>query len=140
MVGVIGCYFLYTQSFTHYIALPAITIGLLSAAVLNLNICGIVWLDAKVNKNTLAVVLGGKAVKLYHTLLIIIAFLSALGYFFFTTEKGLDYLPLIAFFPLFLNIITVFKNKEPRGLDSELKKVALSTFLFSVLFFATNFF
>ncbi|MBZ0328168.1 MAG: 1,4-dihydroxy-2-naphthoate octaprenyltransferase [Altibacter sp.] len=140
MVGVVGCYFLYTQSFQNYIALPAITIGLLSAAVLNLNNMRDRLADAKVNKNTLAVVLGGKAVKLYHALLIGIAFISALGYFFLIAEKGLDYLPLIAFLPLFLNIFTVFKNKEPRLLDPELKKVALSTFLFSVLFFATKFF
>jgi 1,4-dihydroxy-2-naphthoate octaprenyltransferase len=140
LVGVVGCYFLYTQAFDNYIVLPAITIGLLSAAVLNLNNMRDRLSDAKVNKNTLAVVLGGKAVKLYHALLIGIAFVSALGYFYLTADDGMDYIPLFAFLPLFLNIITVFKNKESRLLDPELKKVALSTFLFSVLFFASNFF
>jgi len=32
------------------------------------------------------------------------------------------------------NLKTVFQNKEPRKLDGELKKVALSTFLFAILF------
>ncbi len=140
IVGVAGCYFLYEQSLSNYILLPAITIGLLSASVLNLNNMRDRLADAKVNKNTLAVVLGGKAVKLYHALLISIAFLSALIYFFLKAEDHLDYLPLIAFIPLFLNVVKVFKNESPALLDPELKKVALSTFLFSVLFFVSNFF
>jgi len=41
---------------------------------------------------------------------------------------------LMAFIPLALNIKKVYLNNEPKRLDSELKKVALSTFLFAVLF------
>ena len=41
---------------------------------------------------------------------------------------------VIAFIPLIINLVTVYKNKEPKLLDSELKKVALSTFLFALLF------
>nr|CCG00181.1 hypothetical protein VIS_S3CNB120001 [uncultured Flavobacteriia bacterium] len=41
---------------------------------------------------------------------------------------------IIAFIPLIINLVTVYKNKEPKLLDSELKKVALSTFLFALLF------
>ena len=52
MVGVMGCYFLYTQSVLEYIFLPAVTIGLLSAAVLNVNNMRDRLADAKVNKNT----------------------------------------------------------------------------------------
>jgi 1,4-dihydroxy-2-naphthoate octaprenyltransferase len=33
-----------------------------------------------------------------------------------------------------INLVTVYKNKEPKLLDSELKKVALSTFSFALLF------
>ncbi|PKA84555.1 1,4-dihydroxy-2-naphthoate prenyltransferase [Ulvibacter sp. MAR_2010_11] len=140
IVGVMGCYFLYTQQVSNYIVLPAITIGLLSAAVLNLNNMRDRLTDAMVNKNTLAVILGEKPVKLYHALLIGIAFLSALVYFFLNATTLMEYLPLIAFIPVFLNVVTVFKNEAPALLDPELKKVALSTFLFSVLFFASNFF
>jgi len=35
---------------------------------------------------------------------------------------------------LLKNVITVSNNKIPAELDSELKKVALSTFLFAILF------
>lgn len=135
LVGVMGCYFLYTQQLSELIILPATTIGLLSAAVLNLNNMRDRLADAKVNKNTLAVALGETPVKLYHALLIVVAFLCALSYFFFNGTSWENYLPLIAFAPLFLNIRTVFRNQKPSLLDPELKKVALSTFLFAVLFF-----
>lgn len=139
-LGVIGGYYLYTLEIKDLILLPAITIGLLSTAVLNLNNMRDRMTDAAMNKITMAVLLGGKAVKLYHSLLIILAFLSALSYFVLTTEDLMDFIPLLAFIPLFINLITVLRNDEPSLLDPELKKVALSTFLFSVLFFASNFF
>ena len=140
LVGVVGCYYLYTQSFSNYIVLPAITIGLLSAAVLNLNNMRDRLADERVQKNTLAVVLGEKPVKLYHALLIVIAFLSAALYFYLTSKTWLLCIPLLAFVPLFLNVWIVFKNKAPALLDPELKKVALSTFLFSLLLLLTKIF
>lgn len=140
LVGVMGCYFLFTQTLTSFVALPAITIGLLSAAVLNLNNMRDRVEDKKVNKNTLAVVLGAKLSKLYHTLLIFIAFLSAVSYFFLKAEAAIHFIPLLAFIPLGLNIYVVFKTETPALLDPELKKVALSTFLFSLLFILTQFY
>lgn len=140
LVGVIGSYFLFTQQLNNYIVLPAVTIGLLSAAVLNLNNMRDRLEDAKVNKNTLAVVLGVPKVKQYHAFLIGSAFFVALFYFYATESTALQYLPLVAFIPLFINILKVYKNEVPKDLDPELKKVALSTFLFSVLFFSTVFF
>lgn len=140
LVGVMGCYFLFTQSLGDYILLPAITIGLMSTAVLNLNNMRDRAEDAKVNKNTLAVVLGESAVKHYHAALIIVAFLSAAVYFFLKMENWISFLPLIAFIPLFMNVLKVYKNNTPKNLDPELKKVALSTFLFAVLFSVAPFF
>ena len=40
----------------------------------------------------------------------------------------------IAFVPVIMNMVKVRQNKDPRALDSELKKVALSTFAFAILF------
>ena len=40
----------------------------------------------------------------------------------------------MAFIPLIKNMKTVSGNKIPSRLDGELKKVALSTFLFAILF------
>jgi 1,4-dihydroxy-2-naphthoate octaprenyltransferase len=41
---------------------------------------------------------------------------------------------LVAYVPLIKNIKIVSENKIPSSLDGELKKVALSTFLFAILF------
>ena len=140
IVGVMGSYFLYSQSLGEHIVLPAITIGLLSTAVLNLNNMRDRISDAKVNKNTLAVILGPERVKLYHLALIVIALLSAVVYLGLEFSGWPHFIPLIAFIPLLLNMIKVMKTKDATTLDPELKKVALSTFLFSLLLFASNFF
>ncbi len=138
LLGVAGSYFLFTLKLDHYIILPAISIGLMSTAVLNLNNMRDRITDAKVDKNTLAVVFGETNVKHYHALLIIVAFISALIYFLILSDSIFGFLPLIAFIPLFLNVRKVYRNNDPQKLDPELKKVALSTFLFSVLFLVTT--
>lgn len=137
LVGVLGCYFLFTKNLHSLIILPALLIGLLSTAVLNLNNMRDRLADAKVHKTTLAVLLGGEKVKRYHFSLIIVAFLSALTYFFLKSASWVEYLPMLAFIPLFIHIKNVIENTSPPLLDPELKKVALSTFLFSVLFFVS---
>ena len=137
LLGVMGCYFLFSKSLGDYIVLPAIVIGLLSAAVLNLNNMRDRLTDAKVNKNTLAVVLGGQKVKHYHTALISVAFIASVLYFTVKAEANIEFLPLIAFIPLFINIRKVYTNESPPLLDPELKKVALSTFLFALLLLLT---
>ncbi|MGK0385602.1 MAG: 1,4-dihydroxy-2-naphthoate octaprenyltransferase, partial [Patiriisocius sp.] len=140
IVGVVGCYFLFSQSIAHFVFLPAIAIGCMSTAVLNLNNMRDRIEDAKVNKNTLAVVLGEKKVKIYHSLLIVTALLAAIAYLFLSHGKPLYYISLVSFIPLLINLIKVFKNEDPVKLDPELKKIALSTFLFALLLFVTSFF
>ena len=44
-----------------------------------------------------------------------------------------QYIFVVAYFPLISHLITVYKNKNPKELDPELKKLAISTFLLSVL-------
>ena len=134
LLSVVGSYFLYTKSINFKIFLPAISIGMLSTAVLNLNNLRDREEDKKNNKNTLVVKLGIVKAKKYHYFLIIGALISALTYVFLDYFSISQLLFLIAFIPLVKNLITVAKNKIPAELDGELKKVALSTFLFAVLF------
>jgi 1,4-dihydroxy-2-naphthoate octaprenyltransferase len=134
LLSVVGSYFLYTQQIHAIIFLPAISIGLLSAAVLNLNNMRDQIEDKQHHKNTLVVKLGSQKAKIYHYLLIIGAFISAVFYVQLKYHSPMQYLFLIAFFPLFLNIKVVAQNIIFSELDSELKKVALSTFLFAILF------
>jgi 1,4-dihydroxy-2-naphthoate octaprenyltransferase len=134
LLSVVGSYFLFTKSINFEIFLPAISIGLLSTAVLNLNNLRDREEDKKSNKNTLVVKLGNEKAKKYHYFLILGALISALVHVFLNFESIYQLIFLVAFIPLFKNIKTVAQNKIPADLDKELKKVALSTFLFAILF------
>ncbi|WP_375240777.1 1,4-dihydroxy-2-naphthoate octaprenyltransferase [Polaribacter sp.] len=134
LLSVVGSYFLFTNQLNLTIFLPAISVGLQSTAVLNLNNLRDREEDKVNNKNTLVVKLGSKKAKKYHYFLIISALVFALIYIFIDFTSIYQLVFLMAFLPLIKNINTVSKNKIPSELDGELKKVALSTFLFAILF------
>lgn len=134
LLSVVGSYFLYTKQINFNIFLPAISVGLLSTAVLNLNNLRDREEDKKNNKNTLVVKLGNNKAKKYHYFLVFGALVSALIYSFLDFRTIYQLIFLVAFIPLINNVKTVAQNKVPATLDSELKKVALSTFLFAILF------
>lgn len=140
LLGVIGSYYLYSFSINEFILLPAISVGLLSTAVLNLNNMRDEASDRKVNKQTIAVLLGTQKVKSYHLFLLLTAFLASLTYAILQWEqtKALGLLPILAFLPVFKNMMVVWKNQNPALLDPELKKIALSTFAYSLLFFIVH--
>lgn len=133
LVSVIGCYVLYAKTIHHVVFLPAITIGLLSAAVLNLNNMRDIESDKKSNKITLSVKMGVENAKKYHISIIILAIvISALfGILYFTSFFNLIY--ILAYIPLVLHIKKVLKTANTKLLDPELKKVALTTVLLAVL-------
>lgn len=133
LVSVIGCYFLFAKEIDKLIVLPAISIGLLSVAVLNLNNMRDQVSDAMSGKNTLVVKMGAQKAKIYHYNIIITALVLTLLFAILCNFKPLQYLFLIAYIPFLIHIKTVSKNTVPRDLDPELKKVALSTFLLSIL-------
>ena len=133
LVSVIGCYVLFAKQIDHVTLLPACTIGLLSAAVLNLNNMRDRLSDKKSNKITLAVKLGETNVKKYHYILVIGAIiLSALfGVLYYTSPFNLIF--IITYIPLLLHLKRVKNNIDPKLLDPELKKLALTTVLLAIL-------
>lgn len=134
LVAVFGSYFLYVQQFNWTVFLPAASIGLLSAAVLNLNNMRDIAGDAKAGKNTLVVKLGARSAKFYHYILIIAAMGCLMLFSAFTAGELSDLLYIVGFIPLFLHLRRVAKNDQPVLLDPELKILALTTFLISILF------
>ena len=134
LLSVVGSFFLFTKSLELTIFLPAISIGLLSTAVLNLNNLRDRDQDEKNQKNTLVVKFGVVKAKKYHYFLILGALVFSLLYIFLDFRSIYQLIFLVAYVPLIKNIKTVSKNKIPSSLDGELKKVALSTFLFAILF------
>ncbi|MCF6296886.1 MAG: 1,4-dihydroxy-2-naphthoate polyprenyltransferase [Flavobacteriaceae bacterium] len=134
IISVCGSYFLYTHALNFSIFLPAFSVGLLSAAVLNLNNMRDRESDEKAGKNTLVVKIGDEFAKYYHYYILVFAFLSALLYTIIYFSSAVQLLFLIAFIPIFKHLLFVYKNNEAKKLDPELKKLALSTFLFAILF------
>ncbi|SEC91977.1 1,4-dihydroxy-2-naphthoate prenyltransferase [Tenacibaculum sp. MAR_2009_124] len=134
LLAVVGTFFLYTKALEFTVFLPAFTIGLLSTAVLNLNNMRDRVNDAKSGKNTLVVKIGAEFAKYYHYYLIGASFLFALLYTVVEYRSPSQFLFLIAYIPLIKHVLFVMKNNEEAKLDGELKKVALSTFLFAILF------
>lgn len=133
LVSVIGSYVLYVKQIHHLTILPACAIGMLSAGVLNLNNMRDIASDSKSNKNTLVVKLGSEKAKIYHYVLVGGSMLLILlfGILYYTSPFNLMF--LVIFIPLTKHLITVYKNNNPKDLDPELKKLALSTFFLSIL-------
>jgi 1,4-dihydroxy-2-naphthoate polyprenyltransferase len=134
IVGVAGTYYLHVNTFDPWILLPASAIGLLSSGVLNLNNMRDIENDARSGKRTLVVYIGKQAAKIYHLVLISLSIVFSLVYTFVHFSSFYQFLFILTC-PLFiLNVIVVMKNTEPGELNKELKKLALSTFAFSVTF------
>lgn len=133
LVSVIGVYPLFSDSLSWILILPAITIGFLSTAVLNLNNMRDRENDEKVGKRTLVVKLGAANAKKYHYFLIIGAFISWI-LFLVLTKNWLGFISLIPAALFGTHLAFVAKNTVPKELDSQLKKVALGTFFISVLY------
>lgn len=134
IVGVFGCYFIFTLDWNWKILLPSFTIGALSAGVLNLNNMRDRRADEKAGKRTLVVKIGPGNAKNYHYFLIIGALFFIILYSALTFTGIDDLLYLFAFVPLLLHLKRVMENKNPELLDPELKKLALGTFALAILF------
>jgi 1,4-dihydroxy-2-naphthoate octaprenyltransferase len=134
IVGVAGTFYLHTHIFTPWIFLPASTIGLLSSGVLNLNNMRDIKSDSVSGKRTMVVRLGSQGAKIYHVMLIGLSMIFSLIYTLKFYHSIFQFLFILTF-PLFvLNIKVVIQNTEPIELNSELRKLALTTLIFSIIF------
>ncbi len=137
LVSVLGVFMLYGLSFEWLALFPAITIGLWSTAVLNLNNLRDIENDRKSKKNTLIVQLGFKKGKFYHAFLIVTGALTWWTTVFSLAGVSFNPFLLLSLIPsvlLFIHLKKVFLTTTPSTLDPELKKVALLTFFSSVIF------
>ena len=145
LVSVCGSYFLFTKSFDWDMLLPASAIGLLSAAVLNLNNMRDIKNDEKSGKKTLALRLGFKNAMIYEMVILMLPPILVLIYMFLEglEEKGKYYafIFFITVFPLTALRRKMMEVKEPKDLDPFLKQVGIITLLMSVLVaFGLNYF
>ena len=145
LVSVCGSYFLFTKSFDWDILLPASAIGLLSAAVLNLNNMRDIENDEKYGKKTLALRLGFKNAMIYEMIILMLPPILVLIYMMMNDlqaqGKYYAFIFFITIFPLTSLRRKMMEVKEPKELDPFLKQVGIITLLMSVLVaFGLNYF
>ena len=133
-VSVLGSFYLQAQFLTLELLLPAISIGVFSTAVLNLNNLRDMENDLTSNKITLPILLGLVKGKRYHYFLILVGFLSTLSYGYLMGGEYLYFLPLLMIIPFGKHLHRVSNSSGGKAFDPELKAVSLSTFAFSILF------
>lgn len=130
LLGVVGSYYLYSQILTLDVWLIGAAIGFFSTGVLNVNNMRDIENDKASGKNSIPVRLGLKRAKLYHYALMGGGLISV-----FLVALQLQLWFVFAAFPLFVFHIVLVSCKTSLQLDGELKKLSLSTFFLSVLFF-----
>ena len=134
LVAVIGGAYLYTKQLDFTLIYPALSVGLLSVAVLNLNNMRDIESDKKSNKNTIPVKLGLENAKKYHILLIVLPFFFSQAYIFHHLHGYLQWLFVLPYIVLMMHLMRVINIYHPKHFDPELKKVAILTFAYAIFF------
>ena len=134
LTSVLGSNFLYTTKFNSSLLYPALTIGLLSVGVLNLNNMRDIQNDKLVGKKTMSVRMGLKNSKFYHFFLISISIISMISFLIKVENYSIIFILLI-----FVNIIwltnhiyKVFKVNDPENFDQFLKPLVFATVFYSI--------
>lgn len=133
IVGVVGSYFLNTYQLQMDVFLMAISIGFLSTGVLNLNNMRDIDNDIESGKHTLAARLGYKKAKIYQAVLVLGALVFAVVYMSVNLTSAWNFLFLLVAPFMLMDLIVIFNQKDRASLDPFLKKLAIETFLFTIL-------
>lgn len=135
-VAVMGSAYLYEQTVNLLYTLPALSTGLFSVAVLNLNNIRDIDSDKLAGKNSIPVRIGRNKAVFYHWSLLTLGFLSAMSYLFINDEKSsLMQYAIVVVIPLLLKNANAVKSlSSAEQLDPYLKQMALTTLLFVILF------
>ena len=133
ILPVAGTYFLNTHQLTAEIFLPAISIGLFSTGVLNLNNMRDIENDRNSGKHTVVVRMGSRKSRVYHTSLVALGWLAAIVFVVIRFQSIYQALFILTL-PLFINdLAKINRIQEPRQLDPFLKKLSIATLLFTLL-------
>lgn len=133
LVGVMGSYYLFTHTITWKELLPALSCGLFSIAVLNINNIRDIESDRMAGKYSIPVRIGKEKASQYHWILLIGGILCTVIYTFLNYKSPWQFLFLLTV-PLFVKNGLSIHHKPAGELDPFLKQMALSTLLFVLLF------
>jgi 1,4-dihydroxy-2-naphthoate polyprenyltransferase len=132
-IGVMGSYYLFTKSISSLEIFPAMSIGLLSVGVLNVNNIRDIDSDRAAGKFSVPVRLGRRKAIVYHWSLLIVAICCAAVYTTLTFESPWQLIFMLAI-PLFFKNGMAVSTKSPEALDPYLKQMAMSALVFVLLF------
>lgn len=133
-LGVMGTYFLHTQTLDLSILLPATTCSCFAVAVLNINNIRDIQSDEKAGKITIPVRLGRAKAVIYHWALLVIGILCATIYIALEFEHLWAFSFVLVLPLLIKNGKAVSEKTNPMELDPYLKQMALTTLLFVIVF------
>ena len=133
LVGVMGSFYLFTHELSGLEVLPALSCGLFSIAVLNVNNIRDIDSDRLAGKHSIPVRIGKKKASVYHWILLSGGLLSAVLYTLLDFRSPWQFLFLLATPLLVINGLAVHQ-KSSSELDPFLKQMALSTLFFVLLF------
>ena len=133
-VPVVGTYFLHTHSLDFMPWLPAIGLGFMSAAVLNINNMRDMENDKESGKITIPIRIGLRKAKIYQLSLVVGMILCFTIYGIMYLSEWFQFLYVVVFTLFILIIKNIFAIKENRFLDPYLKYTSMSTFLLSLVF------
>ena len=134
LTGVLGTYYLNAHTLPPDTWLMAISVGLLSTGVLNLNNMRDIENDKISGKNTFAVRIGTLNARVYHSLLVAFAIISGVVYTSLNYHSPAQFI-FLAVIPFFIqDLFRILKIDEQKLLDPYLKKLAISTFAYILLF------
>lgn len=133
LLGVIGTYFLHSIDFDSSVLWIGLSLGFFSTTVLNINNIRDIESDQKAGKKSIPVRIGKVAALKYNWFLIIAGNLCLLIFCFLTREWGACLALLML--PVMVKVgINVSKGKTSDEIDPNLKRMAISTFLWVILF------
>lgn len=133
IVGVMGSYYLFTHVISWAEVLPALTCGLFSIGVLNVNNIRDIESDRKAGKFSIPVRIGRRKAVMYHWFLICAGLSTSLLYTLIRYSSPWQFLFLLTL-PLFIKNGMAVSEKPSEELDPFLKQMALSTLIFVLLF------
>jgi 1,4-dihydroxy-2-naphthoate polyprenyltransferase len=132
-VGVLGSYYLFTKHLSVVTLLPAVSCGVFSIGVLNINNIRDIESDKVAGKYSVPVRIGRENAIVYHWVLLSIGTLAAVGYTVINYQSPLQWMFLITL-PLFFANGKAISVKPSVELDPYLKQMAISTLLFVITF------
>lgn len=133
LVGVMGSYYLFNHHVSWLEMLPALSCGLFSIAVLNVNNIRDIESDRVAGKYSVPVRIGKEKASVYHWILLSGGLLSAVFYSWINYHTPWQFLFLLTSPLLIRNGLAIYQ-KPSSELDPYLKQMAFSTLLFVFLF------